>query len=362
MQKKRLKKILSIVGARPQFIKLGPLDRALKKRYRHVIVHTGQHYDFLMSRVFFKDLGLPKPKYDLGIGSGDHGEQTGKMLIRLETVLKKEEPDLIIVYGDTNSTLAGALAAAKLRIPLAHVEGGMRSFNWEMPEEVNRVTTDHVAAIHFCPTLAAARNLRREGINAGVHIVGDIMIDALRDTAQSPSVFPKMQKGFGIHKRSYGVLTIHRAGNTDDRDKLTNLVLALRKADFPIIFPVHPRTRKMLRKFGLMNKIRSNQLHLIEPLDYKSMVDLVREAKVILTDSGGLQKEAYFLFVPCITLREETEWTETVQEGWNTLVGTDPRTISKALKNIRRPIVHRNSYGDGRAAEKIVRVIIKCLR
>ncbi|MCS7201943.1 MAG: UDP-N-acetyl glucosamine 2-epimerase [Dictyoglomus sp.] len=305
-------KIVSIVGARPQFIKLAPLSKELRKRgIKDIILHTGQHYDANMNKIFFEELEISEPDYNLGIGSGLHGEQTGKMLIGIEEILLKEKPDLVIVYGDTNSTLAGALASSKLHIPLAHIEAGLRSFNKKMPEEINRIVADHLSDILFCPTETAVENLKREGITEGVY--------------EEISLKPK----------EYYLITIHRAENTDDSKRLRSILSVLSKLDKYVVFPIHPRTRNKIKEYGLENYLNFDNIRAIEPLGYLDMLKLEREAYAILTDSGGVQKEAFWLKVPCITLREETEWIETVKYGWNTLVGTEEERILNALKNIK---------------------------
>ena len=347
-------KVVSVVGARPQFIKCAPLSRRLRERHDEVLVHTGQHYDAGMSDVFFQELQIPVPDHHLGVGSGSHAEQTGAMLVRIEGVIQQEHPDVVLVYGDTNSTLAGALAAAKLRVPVAHVEAGLRSFDRTMPEEVNRVLTDHVASLLFCPTTTAARNLVREGITDGVAVTGDVMVDALlfnRDLAARGS---GVLDCLDLTPGAFLVLTVHRASNTDDPRRLAAIMEAVGRADHPVVFPVHPRTRHALAEHGI--GLPSNVIA-VEPLGYLDMLRLMGESRRILTDSGGVQKEAYLLGVPCITLRETTEWVETIELGWNVLVGTSPAGILEAVRapdptGPRPPV-----YGDGRAAKAIVREI-----
>jgi len=311
-------KIVSIVGARPQFIKCAPLSRELRKVHHEILVHTGQHYDHDMSDIFFEELNIPKPDYNLGIGSGSHGEQTGKMLTEIEKVLLKEKPDLVLVYGDTNSTLAGALAAVKLHIRVAHVEAGLRSFDRNMPEEINRVLTDHISDILFCPTQTAVDNLSKEGITQGVHLVGDVMLDALEYNKTVAEKKSKILEVLGLKKDKYLVITIHRPSNTDSRENLNNIIKALREIGEAVVFPVHPRTKKFLQEYGL--DFPAN-VRLMDPLGYLDMLKLMAGARKILTDSGGIQKEAYMLGVPCVTLRENTEWVETLEGGWNVLVG-----------------------------------------
>jgi UDP-N-acetylglucosamine 2-epimerase len=326
-------KIVSIVGARPQFIKCAPVSRELRMIATEVLVHTGQHYDGSMSSVFFHELGIPVPDRHLGIGSGSHGEQTGEMLKHIEQVLISERPDNVLVYGDTNSTLAGALAAAKLHVPVIHVEAGLRSFNRNMPEEINRVITDHLSDVRLCPTERAIDNLRLEGIAKGVHLVGDVMYDSLMDSVDRAGRTLMVLERLGLEDRRYLLVTVHRAENTDGLQRMNGIMSALRElaeSGQTIVFPVHPRTHKVLDGLSVRS---SGRLQLTEPLSYLDMVRLESSARMILTDSGGVQKEAYWLGVPCITLREETEWVETVESGWNRLVGADPTTILRAVRD-----------------------------
>jgi UDP-GlcNAc3NAcA epimerase len=354
-------KLLHIVGARPQFIKLAPILKAIERhnqnhpdrRIQEILVHTGQHYDYEMSQVFFDELGLKAPDYHLDVGSGTHGYQTGEMLKHIEEVILKEKPDLVMVYGDTNSTLAGALAAAKLHIPIAHVEAGLRSFNRKMPEEINRVLTDHVSDLLFCPTQTAVENLRREGIEKGVHLVGDVMYDAVLlylDLAEKKS---EIMERLGLEPKSYALATVHRAGNTDQPERLRAIFEGLErvaKEGLSVILPLHPRTRKQLNTLGMHLK----KVQVLDPVSYLDMLVLEKNARAILTDSGGVQKEAFFFRVPCVTLRKETEWVETVETGWNTLVGCNPGRMVQATLEARPGIESVWPYGDGRAAERIV--------
>jgi len=345
-------KVASIVGARPQFIKAAPLDRELRKDHQHVLIHTGQHYDYAMSAVFFDELGIPEPNYNLGVGSASHGKQTGEMLMGIEETLIREQPACVVVYGDTNSTLAGALAAAKLHLPLAHVEAGLRSFNRTMPEEINRVLTDHVADLLFCPTEIAVGNLAREGITEGVYNVGDVMYDAVLQSMDAVERFSHLLDSLGLQSGSYLLATVHRASNTDDVEKLSSILQALNDTEEVVILPAHPRTRRAMERTGFRP---SPHLRVLEPVSYLEMLNLEKNARLVLTDSGGVQKEAYFFGVPCVTLREETEWAETVQAGWNSLVGADKTRILDAVGTFRPQGQRPKVFGDGKASEKIVR-------
>ena len=316
-------KIVTVVGARPQFIKAAPVGRALRDAgHREVLVHTGQHYDDDMAEVFFRELEIPQPDFNLEVGSGSHGVQTGRMLERLEDVLVSERPDWVLIYGDTNSTLAGALAACKLNIPVAHVEAGMRSYNRVMPEEINRVLSDHVSRLLFCPTKTSVENLRREGITEGVHRVGDVMYDALlmfRPIAEGRS---RVLEDLGLGACAYALLTAHRAETVDSDARLQELVQAIARLDLPVVFPVHPRTRKRLDILGLTEQLPSTW-KVVPPVGYLDMLRLESNARVVLTDSGGVQREAFFLGVPSVILRGETEWPELVECGASTLSGRD---------------------------------------
>ena len=364
MTTQRLLRIATVVGARPQFIKAAPVSRAIgahnardpSRRIHEVLIHTGQHYDHEMSVVFFAELGLPDPAHHLGVGSGTHAVQTGEMLKGLEAVLSTERPALVLLYGDTNSTLAGALAAAKLHIPVAHVEAGLRSFNRRMPEEINRVVTDHLSTWLFCPSDEAVRNLSREGIDKGVHVVGDVMYDVMRWTlgrAAGRSVLERLR----LHPGGYAVATVHRAENTDDRDRLRGIFSALEslaEQGTRVVVPLHPRTRHALEALGTA----LTHVQVIPPASYEEMLALQANAQVIFTDSGGVQKEAYWLGVPCVTLRAETEWVETVREGWNTLAGADSGRILAAARRARPARRERTAYGDGEAAARVVDVLL----
>ena len=350
-------KIVSVVGARPQFIKLAPLSKLIRKQHEEILIHTGQHYDDEMSKVFFDELCLPQPDINLNIGSGNHGVQTGKMMQGLEEILLREKPDLIIVFGDTNSTLAAALVAAKLLIPIAHVEAGLRSFNKKMPEEVNRILTDHLSHWLFSPSAVAVTNLRNEGIVNGVFDVGDIMYDAIlsfREMIDEPS--QRLQK-YSVQSGGYILATIHRAENTDEVDRLSRIIKLLDNTEFPVLFPVHPRTRKKIQDYGL--NVNRN-VRLVSPAGYFDIINLISNSKFVVTDSGGMQKEAYYLKRSCITLRDETEWVETVASGWNYLVGISDELFQNAVNSIVKNTDHRtngNIYGDGTASEKILNIL-----
>lgn len=349
-------KIASIVGARPQFIKCASVSRELRKEHEEVLIHTGQHYDHGMSEVFFEELAIPKPDYNLNIGSGTHGHQTGAMLGAIEDVLQQENPDLVLVYGDTNSTLAGALAAAKLHVPVAHVEAGLRSFDRRMPEEINRVLTDHCSDLLFCPTKTAVENLAAEGITGGVHLVGDVMVDAMNYNRAVAEERSRILEAVGVRPGEYLVITVHRPSNTDSRENMVAILSALAEAGMPVVFPVHPRTRNYLGRYGLLAKMPEN-VQVTEPLGYLDMLHLMAHAAKILTDSGGVQKEAYMLGVPCITLRENTEWVETVEAGWNVLVGAGREEIVSMIHEFAPAGDQPPLFGDGRAAAGIAKII-----
>lgn len=355
-----MKKILTVVGARPQFVKAAMLSRGLKQAgcFKEVIVHTGQHHDYAMSEVFFQQLGIPKPDHSLSISGGNHGDMTGRMMCALEPVMIAESPDLVVVYGDTNSTIVGALTAAKLHIAIAHVEAGLRSYNRKMPEEVNRVLTDHLASLLFCPTENSVQNLIREGITDGVRLVGDIMYDAALHFGDKSSGAATNGLLGELRITEYVLATIHRQENTDDPNKLKSIIDALANLsrDIPVLLPMHPRTRARLQSLGFPAADIGKQLHVLDPLGYFEMLALERRAALILTDSGGVQKEAYFFRIPCLTLRDQTEWSELVTTGWNRLidvlkddiVGIARATIGKPGDGSASP------YGNGDTATKIV--------
>jgi UDP-GlcNAc3NAcA epimerase len=353
-------KIVSVVGARPQFIKAAPVSQAFKKAgHNEMLVHTGQHYDYGMSQVFFEELNMSEPDINLEVGSGHHGWQTGQMLMRIEEVLMKEKPDWVLVYGDTNSTLAGALAAAKLRIPLAHVEAGLRSFNREMPEEHNRVLTDHCSDVLFCPTQRAVDNLAKEGITRGVNLVGDTMYDAVLQFSEIAKGHSTILQGLGLKAKEYLLATLHRPYNTDIPEKLRSILDALLEINEPMVFSVHPRTRERIAALdGAIKSQLYSKIRVIDPVGYLDMLVLEQNARLVLTDSGGVQKEAYFFGVPCITLRPETEWVETVDEGWNVVVGSDHSSIVEKARNLQSPSQsQRRVFGDGHASELVARTL-----
>jgi UDP-N-acetylglucosamine 2-epimerase len=347
-------KILTIVGARPQFIKAAAVSRALRAEQHEVLLHTGQHYDEEMSAQFFRELGLPAPDIELHVGSASHGQQTASMLLGIERAILEHRPDRVLVYGDTNSTLAGALAAAKLHVPVAHVEAGLRSYNRRMPEELNRIVTDQLSELLFCPSMAAAENLRREGITAGVHVVGDVMGDAVRLFVPDATRAAAITARYRVTPRSYFVATVHRAENTDDSSRLRSVIRGFGGAGEPVLFPMHPRVRQAIALAGIA--VPDNVMPLA-PVGYTEMLALVSNARAVLTDSGGLQKEAYWLGVPCVTVRDETEWVETVQAGWNTVAGADADRISAAAKRATAPAHRPTLYGEGEAATRICDVL-----
>ncbi len=327
----RRSRIVSIVGARPQFIKLACLGPVLSKRFRHLVIHTGQHYDRNMSGMFFKQLRLPKVKTNLNLGGGSHGAMTGRMLTAIEKTLVKEKPDLVLVYGDTNTTLAGALSAAKLSIPVGHVEAGMRSFVADMPEEINRRLTDHVSTLLFCPTVASLKNARAEGLRKGLVHSGDLMYELLHDSMSAIRRNRSLLKRLGVEAERFLLLTAHRAANVDDRQQLLKLLVLIEALPMPTLFPIHPRTKKRFRQFRLWSRLsRVDGLILCDPLGYFDTLTAAHFARSVLTDSGGLQKEAIFLGTPVLTLRDETEWVETLLRG-NHLVGLDARKVRRLL-------------------------------
>ena len=347
-------KIITIVGARPQFIKAAPVSKTLRTEHEEIIIHTGQHYDANMSDIFFNELKIPRPDYNLEIGSGSHGMMTGRMLEKLEEIYLKEKPNFVLVYGDTNSTLAGALAASKLLIPVIHIEAGLRSFNKAMPEEQNRILTDHISDLLLVPTEDAIKNLTNEGIKKGIHNVGDVMYDAVlmfKEIAKSKS---GLLKELDVNSGEYILTTIHRAENTNDINRLRNMIEALNESGEKIILPLHPRTKKFIEGYGLNF---NENIKVIDPIGYLEMLMLEENSKMIVTDSGGVQKEAYFMGKPCITMRDETEWVETVACGWNVVVGTDKSKILDNIRNFKPTRIQQAIFGDGNAAQKILNII-----
>ena len=346
-------RILSIVGNRPQFIKSAPLSLALRNRADEVVLHTGQHYDHELSQVFFDELGLDPPKHRLEAGSGSHAEQTARMLPGIEAAVVEEKPDVVLVYGDTNSTLAGALAATKLRVPVAHVEAGLRSFDRTMPEELNRVLVDRVSSLLFAPSDTAVGNLQAEGISEGVHQVGDVMLDANLRLAPIARERSRALELAGVEAGAYALATVHREANTR-QPALGRIVEALNAVEEALVFPLHPRTAGAIEGHGLR---LAGHVHPHPPAGYLDFAALASQARVILTDSGGVQKEAYWYEVPCITLRDSTEWVETVETGWNRLVGTDPDAIVAAAREAAPGPEHPPLYGNGHAADLIADVL-----
>lgn len=349
-------KIVSVVGARPEFIQATPISRALRETGRHqeILVHTGQHYDYLMSQTFFDDLGIPAPDYNLEVGSGSHARQTAEILVRMEEVLLQEQPNLIMVRGDTNSTLAGALAASKLHIPTAHVEAGERSFDRRMPEEINRLVADSLANLHFCVSRAALDHLAAEGITRSVYWVGDVMLDAMRQNRSIALSKSDILSRLELKPGSYTLATIHRAANTDDPIRLQQIVDIFNGVNETVVFPAHPRTRKALSQLGAHFK---SHVKLIDPVGYFDIITLEDNARMIATDSGGVQREAYFLGKPCLTLRDETEWIETVNVGWNKLVGTNPAQVLPAWFSFAPPAEQPPIFGDGNTGRQIVQIL-----
>ena len=347
-------KIVSIVGARPQFIKLAPLSKRIREKHDEVIVHTGQHYADFMSEKFFQDLHISIPDYNLGIGSHSHGKQTGKMLIGLEEIIFNEKADLVVVFGDTNSTIAGSLTAAKMHIPIVHVEAGLRSFNKTMPEEINRVLTDHCSDILFAPTANAMKNLKNEGLENRAFLTGDIMLDVLIENLEIAKERTSIIKSLELIPHEYFVLTLHRPYNVDRPELLGEILNILGKIDRKIIFPVHPRTYKIIKEFDI--KLQKN-IQMIEPLGYLDFIWLEKNALKIITDSGGIQKEAFLLEVPCITVRTETEWVETVESGWNIITGFDMRKLLDAICNFSPDGKRSEIFGRYSCAHRMVKII-----
>lgn len=355
--------IATIIGARPQFIKEAPVALALRENFKEIIIHTGQHYDRNMSRVFFEDMAIPEPDYNLNIGSGLHGEQTGRMLAGIEEVLIKEKPDYVLVYGDTNSTIAGALAAVKLQIPVGHIEAGLRSFNRSMPEEINRIATDRIADHLFCPTEHAVSLLSKEGMTANAYLTGDVMYDACLHFLPLSEQKSDILHTLGLTEKEYLLLTIHRPSNTDNPETFLSILKAVAESPWSVVFPRHPRTKNVMKNPAVQRiLLKAKHLKVIEPVGFLDMLQLENHALKILTDSGGVQKEAFFMGKPCITLRTETEWVETVEAGYNVITGADPEKIVRAIHSFHPKHTREPYYGDGQAARKITEQIKKVIK
>lgn len=363
-------KILTVVGARPQFIKAAPLSKAIaeSENLTEVLVHTGQHYDYALSQQFFDELGLPTPQYNLEIGSGRHAYQMGQILIKLDAVLEKEKPDMVVVFGDTNSTAAAAITAAKNNIPLAHVEAGLREWNKQIPEEINKMLTDSITDLYFCPTKTGVKNLQKQGITEGVHLVGDIGIDLLINNLDKieknkQALFEKLNQSSITNNQSliteggYFFMTCHRAGNTNDVENLKEILSVFEDITEPVIFPIHPRTRATIEQHGLQHYLEKPHIKIIEPIGFWDTQILIRYAKMVLSDSGGVIKEAYFHRVPCLILQHEIEWIEAVEEGWSKLTGANHANIIEAIKTFNIPSNSTNFLGNGTAAQQIISII-----
>jgi UDP-N-acetylglucosamine 2-epimerase len=347
-------KILSVVGARPEFIQAAPLSSILRRQHQEILVHTGQHYDYLMSRIFMQELSIPEPDYSLGVGSGSHGHQTGELLARIEDAIFREKPDWVVVRGDTNSTIAGGLAASKLGVPLAHIEAGARSFDRSMPEEINRVVVDHISDLLFCIAPNGVTNLAREGLHTNVYNVGDVMYDALLRNLPLARRHSDVLSRLELQPGRYVLATVHRAANTDNPDRLRAIVRALNGIRETVVFPVHPRTRQALARRDLS---MGSHVLMIDPVGYRDMLVLEADARLIVTDSGGVTREAYLLGIGCVTLREQTEHVETVETGWNTLAGADTDRIIDSVRTFQPTGERPPIFGDGRAAERIAEIL-----
>lgn len=344
-----MKTVISIVGARPNFVKLAAVSQLLDQQFNHIIVHTGQHYDAKMTDIFFEELDIRKPDINLSVGSGTHAQMTGKILIRTEKVFKKIKPRLVIVYGDTNSALGGAISAAKVNIPIAHIEAGVRSYDRLMPEEVNRVIIDHISTLLLCPSKIAAKNLKKEGIMKNAHFTGDAMYDMFLKIKVDNSLIDKMK----LHPKQYYFSTIHRQENTSSIERLNAIFIALNNLDCPVVMPIHPRTEKMIMKL----KLKVKNLILIKPVGISDSLALQKFSKFIITDSGGVQKEAYWSKTPCLTFRATTEWPETVELGWNKLVEENFSKTQTIINSNQQPLEHPQIYGNGQSGRKIVEII-----
>ena len=351
-------KIVTILGARPQFVKAAPVSKVLRREHQELILHTGQHYDNNLSNIFFEELNIPRPDINLEVGSGSHAEQTSAIMIGIEKYLQKEKPDLVLIYGDTNSTLAGSIAASKLNIKTAHVEAGLRSYNSQMPEEINRIVADKISDLLLCPTKRAIENLKSEGISKNIFNTGDVMYDAALHFAPLAEKNSAILDKLSIISQEYILLTLHRAENTNSYENLNNIVTAIINTDMLIVAPLHPRTINYLKQYQLLHKLeQAENIKIIEPVSFLDMIQLEKNAYKILTDSGGVQKEAYFYKVPCITLRQETEWVETVDDGWNCLVGANSHNILANIKNFSPDSLQKKHYGDGNASENILKIL-----
>jgi UDP-GlcNAc3NAcA epimerase len=348
-------KILTVVGARPQFIKAAPVSLELRKFHKEILVHTGQHYDKNMSDIFFHDLGIPNPDYNLEVGSQSHAQQTANIMTKLEDIIIKEKPDCVLLYGDTNSTLAGAITASKLNIKIIHIEAGLRSFDMAMPEEVNRIITDKLSSLLFVPTDAGIENLTNEGIKEGVYLVGDVMLDAVLKYIKTAEQKSKVLEENNLKKNEYILLTMHRPSITDDMDRMKNVLEIIEKSGKKCIFPIHPRTRSYLQSH--LNDEMKQSIKIIDPVGYIDSLWLMKNAEMLITDSGGMQKESYMLQTPCITIRENTEWVETLDTGWNYLAGYDIDKLKGAIDNFKPKGKQSAIFGDGKASEKIVEII-----
>jgi UDP-N-acetylglucosamine 2-epimerase len=356
-------KILTIVGARPHFIKAAMVSKAIAANasLKEVIVHTGQHYDHNLSGAFFEELQLPQPAYHLGIGSGRAGWQTGQAIIALDEVIQQEAPDLVIVYGDTNSTAAGAITAAKNNLPLAHIEAGLREFNKQIPEEVNKLLTDAVTDLFFCPTPTGVKNLKQNGIVENVHLVGDVGIDLIFEKRPLIKENKGILERYGLRPQMYYLLTCHRAANTNQKNPLEQILRACIQLPAPVVFPIHPRTAKAIEAFELNDLLVNSNLILLPPLGFLDLQSLLYHARMTITDSGGIIKEAYFHKVPAVIIDRQTEWIETVEEGWNVIAGPDAEKILEAVHQQTKPSTHSNCLGDGTAARKTVEIIARFL-
>ena len=356
-----MKKIVSVVGARPQFIKCAAVSPEIRKEFNEVLVHTGQHYDFKMSDSFFNELNIPVPDYNLGVGSDRHAVQMAKIMLAFDQVIEKEKPDAVIVYGDTNSTAATAIVASKENIPVIHIEAGLREFNKHVPEEINKLLTDSIAELYFSPTETGVTNLRKEGKTKNVFNYGDVGIDLIKRYETQIKNNADILKKYNLKKGQYYFVTFHRAANTDNVTKLRNIVEVLSSLDLPVLFPIHPRTQKAIQQNNLEALLQKENIHLIDPIGFIDTQTFLSNAKMTLTDSGGIIKEAYFHKIPGIILDTQSEWVETIDEGWNYLAGPDKQKIMNRIKNYKTPKIHTNCLGDGTSSIKIVQQIKKYL-